>query len=49
MEVESVFEGDEGPCLVPRGILAEITHLVEERPGPEALYAADFPLTTSLE
>ena len=48
-EVESVFEADEGPCLVPRGILAEITHRVEERPGPKALYAADLPLTTSLE
>lgn len=35
----SVLEGDRGPFVVPAGILAEITYLVERRLGMNALGA----------
>ena len=35
--VRAAFDDDRGPYLVPAGILAEITYMVEQRLGPRTL------------
>jgi len=44
--VRSVVQGDRGPYLVPAGILAEVTYLVQDRLGDRVLDALLSDLET---
>jgi predicted nucleic acid-binding protein len=37
VRVRGAFEGDSGPYLIPAGILAEATYLIQARLGPQIL------------